>query len=212
MVDTGDTNQSNDQIANSPVANPISGAITYGLGTAATVSIGAVIRKNRVHDEAMTILIGGVICGVIFGIVGLSMEMFAPSKFKAVDGILQCGALFSSPAMGYFVRQYSSYKYTEVVIDMFVGGCVASGGLFCCVFVVLYAVGVFAGRGGTTVIATAIDSTQYVRNLNEPEVEASIVVSTIDNSDVVLTVPVIDVESTSSEDDVDAVATEVTAR
>ena len=65
----------------------------------------------------------------------------SPSMFKIVDPLFQLGAVFSLPAMGHLIQNYDSYKYTEIIIDMFVGGSIIGGGICCCILFVFLTVG-----------------------------------------------------------------------
>lgn len=105
------------------------------------MALGAVVRNNSVHDEAMTVILGGVVCGAIAGFVGMMILISSPGSFKIMDSLLQAGAVFSLPAMGHLLRDYDSYKYTDIIIDMFVGGCIIGGGICCCVFVIFFTIG-----------------------------------------------------------------------
>lgn len=110
----------------SPVQNPLLGAIIYGLTGAACVSIGAAIRKNDIHAEAITVLCGGLLSGGIAGLLGTIFLVINPRSLITYESFLQCGAFFSAPILGISLIR-NDMMYTNVLIDSLVGSCIIFG-------------------------------------------------------------------------------------
>lgn len=141
----------------SQIANPITGAMSFGLVGALVAAIGASIRDNSVHDEAMTVLVGGVIVGAMAGTVGCctsnpSENASACAKFTL--GLLSAGialtAFFTSPMMGELILDKDT-NWDDVIIDEIVGGLSLTAG----------ALGAAAVVGGAALCANAA---QYCSN------------------------------------------------
>lgn len=130
-----DNAETNEQAKKSPVSNPVSGAITYGLGCAASVALGAAVRGHSVHDEAMTVVIGGVICGAVAGLMGSILLISLPQTFIVADYILQLIALLLLPFVGHELRAWTEFRYVYVLVDILIGSCIIAGGL--CVFIMI---------------------------------------------------------------------------
>lgn len=171
MVDDSRKKKSTKQ---SPVSNPFVGAIAYGLSCAGTVALGATIRDNNVHEEAMTVLVGGVVCGGIFGFVGMLILVASPSMFKIVDPLFQLGAVFSLPAMGHLIQNYDSYKYTEIIIDMFVGGSIIGGGICCSILFVFLTVGSVFGKTSSDVANISSNYTKTIAVIDNNRIFVSV--------------------------------------
>lgn len=131
----------------SPTSNPLSAAFAYGLGGAACTALGAAICHKDVNNEAMAVLVGGSICGAIFGSAGLMVLMLSPELYKFVDAFLQFGALFATPAMGCSVASYPTCSYNRILIDFLVGNAVLAA--IVCFFVGIAIVCMEGGGGGT---------------------------------------------------------------
>ncbi|MDI9818878.1 MULTISPECIES: hypothetical protein [unclassified Legionella] len=111
----------------SKFTNPVSGAITIGIGNAISTSIGASIRDNNVHDETVTTLTGGVITGAIAGLFACCLpevKKNSSSALKFSVGILQSSlalaASLTAPLMGEAVLHYGT-EWAEVVVDDLIG-------------------------------------------------------------------------------------------
>lgn len=125
---------SNDQ-EQSKVRNPVSGAMAYGLGGAAIAATGAAIRDNAVHNEAMTILVGGVITGAIAGSVGCCVPQTNESSNLCLRlglGVLDLGlnvaAFLSAPTMGELVMDLD-VPWGRVLVDELIGSATLTGGV-----------------------------------------------------------------------------------
>lgn len=115
-------------------SNPISGAISAGLGGAACVAIGAAIRDNDVDDEAMTQMVGGVITGAIAGFLGYCYELKSSDQEQtlcsiksALDIGLSFGALLTAQLMGEEILDRGT-TWEDVVVDNLIGGSILAGG------------------------------------------------------------------------------------
>jgi len=119
------------------VDNPIYGAISFGLGTPITVAIGAAIRGINVHQEAMTVLYGGLVIGFICGMFGACIIGQKNEQFYNV--VLQWCGILLTPLLGRVMSGYASATWSRVVVDSLVGSCIIVGGLcslVCCCMVV----------------------------------------------------------------------------
>lgn len=115
------------------ISNPISGAILTGLFGAADVAVGAAVRQNDVHDEAMTMLVGGVITGAMAGVVGCMIPSArnVPVQIKLAIGILNVGLIvaagLTAPLMGELILDNDT-KWGRVIVDDLIGGAILLGG------------------------------------------------------------------------------------
>lgn len=117
------------------VDNPIVGAIAFGLGSPIRVSIGASIRGNNVHEEALTVLYGGLVIGFICGVLGAGLIISKPKNEQIYNVLLQWCAILLTPLLGQRMNGYDSATWTRVITDQLVGSCIIIGGvcvLICC--------------------------------------------------------------------------------
>lgn len=127
-----------EQAKKSPVSNPVTGAISYGLGCAAFVALGAAVRGHSVHDEAMTVLIGGVICGAIAGLLGSILLILLPQTFAVAEYMLQLAALLVIPFVGHQSHTWAEFNYVYVLIDILIGSAIIAGGVCALVSVIVF--------------------------------------------------------------------------
>lgn len=118
------------------VDNPINGAITFGLGAPLTVAIGAAIRGNNIHQEAITVLYGGLVIGFICGMFGACIIGQKNEQFYNV--VLQWCGILLTPLLGRVMSGFASATWSRVIVDGMVGSCVIVGGFCalgcCCLF------------------------------------------------------------------------------
>ncbi|MFA6302034.1 MAG: hypothetical protein WC627_02735 [Legionella sp.] len=103
--------------------NPLMGVSIFGLGATLIVALGAIIRDNKVHDEALAVLVGGAINGAIAGLVHSCIPTTnedSNSCLKFVTAVLDTAlpitAFLTAPLMG---EQYLGYgsSWGETVLD-----------------------------------------------------------------------------------------------
>ncbi len=135
----------NEEESTNNINNPIPGAITYGLGGAAVTAIGAAIRGNNIHKEAMTVLVGGVITGAMAGTFGCCLPNTEDSSCSmkiacgALNSGLQLAAFLTAPIMGEQIMDLG-ISWAPTVVDgligdgVILGGVAAIGTVACCSF------------------------------------------------------------------------------
>ncbi len=132
--------------SNNPINNPISGAMTFGLCGAAMTAIGAAIRKNSVHNEAMVVLVGGVITGAIAGSLGCCLpetkdvNLTMQICFGLLTIGLQLAAFLSAPKIGEHIMNLGT-KWNTTVVDELIGEGVLLGGLAAIIAIIFLSIG-----------------------------------------------------------------------
>lgn len=114
-----------------PVAlrNICSGAFNIGTSASFGVTLGAVFRQRSFSNEALTMLLGGVINGAIVGSIGSILP--EKNEFKLMsyrtylligfcEIALELGAQLTSPLMGELLLK-RGIQWGETIIDAFVG-------------------------------------------------------------------------------------------
>lgn len=162
----------------SQIKNPVTGAMVFGLSGAAVTAIGAAIRKNNVHTEAMSVLVGGVITGAIAGSVGCCITGdHAGLPFKLQLGLslietsLALAASLTAPLMGDLVMGYDN-KWGRVIVDGLIGDATVIGGAVGVVAAgaTLYGLGYGACSLGQRVASLGMFSNRNHVNLNTSSV------------------------------------------
>jgi uncharacterized membrane protein YczE len=103
------------------------------LGSALT-SVGAVLRNNNVHDETLTMLVGGVYIGAVIGLVNNLLpntDENSSNCLKITNAVIQVGlgvaAGLTAPLVGENYLHYNT-KWNETAIDYFTGAAIATAG------------------------------------------------------------------------------------
>ena len=120
---------------NNALSNPIRGAFTC-LGMAACAATGAALRGNNVHNEAITMLVGGSLTGAMAGFLGMCALPKITEESSLTTHVyswllasgLEVGAIFTAPLMAELVG-YSVDNAKDTVVDTFMGIGVIGGGL-----------------------------------------------------------------------------------
>lgn len=117
------------------MSNPFSGAATC-FGAAACVAVGAAIRGNSVHDEAIAYLVGGSITGAIAGTVGMftipNTDDSTSLGLKICSWTLKTGLSIAATVTGPIMAELlvdNSSSPMETVEDCFIGSAVVTGGM-----------------------------------------------------------------------------------
>lgn len=159
----------------SPVGNPITAAITFGLSGAALVAIGAVIRGHDIWKEAMVIMSGGGLTGGFAGLVGYWLYVNHESIFKLLEGILEFCAFFAAPAMGNLLLRKNGFSYLRLLIDLLIGTAIATAFICVSVLLIIIIVGYIYNRNIFTHLLCCFWCN--VGNNDEPQPAAAYIVS-----------------------------------
>ncbi|MDQ5884180.1 MAG: hypothetical protein QG556_519, partial [Pseudomonadota bacterium] len=114
-----------------PVAlrNICSGAFNVGISSSLAVTLGAVFRQRSPSNEALTMLLGGVINGAVVGSIGSNLpekNEFKLTSYRTYlliafcEVALELGAQLTSPLMGELILK-RGVQWGEIIIDDFVG-------------------------------------------------------------------------------------------
>jgi hypothetical protein len=133
-----------------------------GLFGAAQTAIGAAIRGNSVHNEAMTALVGGLVTGAMAGTLGCCLPDTKNASFGLTFGVvvlemsLGLASSLSAPKMGEEIMGLG-IDWSTTVEDQLIGGCAVAGGLvavgaaLCCSAVVANSIrNTFWGNSAST--------------------------------------------------------------
>ena len=112
---------------NNTLRNPITGAFSC-LGLAACAAGGATYRENNVHDEAITMLLGGVMTGAMAGALGMCIipkvnkESSASTRFASwlITLGLEVAVVLTAPEMAEVVG-YDTANKEDTIVDTFIG-------------------------------------------------------------------------------------------
>jgi hypothetical protein len=146
--------QTNEEQKSSNIQDPCSGAMSIGLVGAAVTAIGANIMGHSVHDEAMTVLTGGVITGALAGTFGCCLPdtQNANLGMKIAFGVLKAGlglaATLTAPLMGETILNLGT-SWSDTVVDGLVGGSVVAAGVIGLAATVVVGAGVLSCCNGT---------------------------------------------------------------
>lgn len=167
------------------ISNPFVGAIAIGVGRAISTAIGAAIRENDVHSEALTVLAGGAITGAIAGLLGCCIPETDNNSslfLKMAEGVLVTGisvaAILTAPIMGEECLQLG-IDWGQVIVDSLIGdatitACVLAIGIVGGIGVgCVKGIGFFSGRTSTQ---NQIDNLTQATNIKgQPGYTATIV-------------------------------------
>lgn len=132
----------------SKLRNPCVAAGGYGLVGAMSTAIGASLLERSVHDQGLTVLVGGAVTGAIAGSLGWCLHRVDRGDLsiglKIVYGVLETGldtaAALTAPLMGEQIMGYGT-EWGATMVSELVGASVlvgagfalaACGGLFYC--------------------------------------------------------------------------------
>ncbi len=118
----------------SQVKNPFAGAVSFGLAGAAAAALGAVIRGNSVHNEAITVLVGGSVTGAIAGTLGCCI----PGRTKeapltlmlclgALESSLALAAALTAPLLGETIMHLGTTWSTIIIDELIASGVIVGG-------------------------------------------------------------------------------------
>lgn len=115
--------------------NPVAGATAIGLGLPLATTIGAVVRHNDIHAEAMTTLVGGVISGAIAGTFGCCVPEADKNSscclqfsVAVLSKALVTAAALTAPLIGEKCLNLG-ITWGQTVIDGLIGDAILLGGV-----------------------------------------------------------------------------------
>ncbi|PJD96007.1 MAG: hypothetical protein CK426_06090 [Legionella sp.] len=122
---------SNDKLR---IDNILNSALFHGVLGTATVATGAAIRGNSVSNEAVTVLVGGMITGAMAAVIGCALQPgpYSSSELRLKLELLQIGinvaAFFCAPAMGELVMNLD-VPWGRALLDELIGCLTIDAGL-----------------------------------------------------------------------------------
>lgn len=165
----------------SQAINPVSGAMIFGLSGAAVTAIGAAIRKNDVHSEAISVLVGGVITGALAGTIGCCITgENASLGLQLLEVSLSIAPSLTAPLMGDLVMDLDN-KWGRVIVDGLIGDATVVGGVIgvAAAGATLYGLGYGACALGQSIASLGMFSNRNQASSNassvpaiEPDIEA----------------------------------------
>lgn len=103
-----------------------------GIYFSAATALGSLVRGTRVHDESLTMLVGGVYNGVIFGFLNQLLPETTENSsncLKITKAVLQVGlgvaATLTAPQAGEDSLHYN-VKWDETVTDCYTGAAIGA--------------------------------------------------------------------------------------
>lgn len=180
-----DENREDKPPSQSPVGNPVTGAITFGLISAALVAIGAAVRGHDIWKMAIITMSGGGITGGVAGAIGYCLYIYNEDRFKSFESSLECCALFSAPLAGLVLSNILTNKrelsYLRLLIDLLVGTAIAASFICIGVLAIFIIVGYIYNRNiFTHLLCCTWCNVAHNNNINDaPQTTAAFVVTDI---------------------------------